>query len=126
MQHSATAVSNATTGTSKPSPIGSGASYGPIGSSSFAPGAPFTSTTGGTASAAQPQSKPMKFRMKTKLPISILISRIFCSICNVAVATCIDPKLFTCYCTDSIYDRYSVKDEQILKKSSRTCFNIFP
>merc|ERR1712087_778715 len=56
VQHSATAVSNATTGTSKPSPIGSGASYGPIGSSSFAPGAPFTSTTGGTASAAQPQS----------------------------------------------------------------------
>ena len=124
MQHSATAVSNATTGTSKPSPIGSGASYGPIGSSSFAPGAPFTSTTGGTASAAQPQSKPMKFRMKTKLPISILISRIFCSNCN--VATCIDPKLFTCYCTDSIYDGSSVKDEQILKKSSRTCFNIFP
>merc|ERR1712001_197719 len=40
----------------KPQPIGSGASYGPIGSSSFAPGAPFTSTTGGTASAAQPQS----------------------------------------------------------------------
>merc|ERR1712226_393480 len=37
VQHSATAVSNATTGTSKPSPIGSGASYGPIGSSSFAP-----------------------------------------------------------------------------------------
>merc|ERR1712020_654592 len=56
VQHSATAVSNASTGTSKPSPIGSGASYGPIGSSSFAPGAPFTSTTGGTASAAQPQS----------------------------------------------------------------------
>merc|ERR1712110_1086321 len=47
VQHSATAVSNATTGTSKPSPIGSGASYGPIGSSSFAPGAPFTSSTGG-------------------------------------------------------------------------------
>merc|ERR1712020_374446 len=56
VQHSATAVSNASTGTSKPSPIGSGASYGPIGSSSFAPGAPFTSSTGGTASAAQPQS----------------------------------------------------------------------
>merc|ERR1712226_312551 len=56
VQHSATAVSNATTGTSKPSPIGSGASYGPIGSSSFAPGAPFTSSTGGTASAAQPQT----------------------------------------------------------------------
>merc|ERR1712038_1532382 len=56
VQHSATAVSNATTGTSKPSPIGSGASYGPIGSSSFAPGAPFTSSTGGTASATQPQS----------------------------------------------------------------------
>jgi len=56
VQHSATAVSNASTGTSKPSPIGSGASYGPIGSSSFAPGAPFTSSTGGTASATQPQS----------------------------------------------------------------------
>merc|ERR1712226_1204978 len=56
VQHSATARDNASTGTSKPSPIGSGASYGPIGSSSFAPGAPFTSTTGGTASAAQPQS----------------------------------------------------------------------
>merc|ERR1711884_218652 len=56
VQHSATAVSNASTGTSKPPPIGSGASYGPIGSSSFAPGAPFASTTGGTASAAQPQS----------------------------------------------------------------------
>lgn len=56
VQHSATARDNASTGTSKPSPIGSGASYGPIGSSSFAPGAPFTSSTGGTASAAQPQS----------------------------------------------------------------------
>merc|ERR1712226_665675 len=56
VQHSATARDNASTGTSKPPPIGSGASYGPIGSSSFAPGAPFTSSTGGTASAAQPQS----------------------------------------------------------------------
>merc|ERR1711944_242049 len=56
VQHSATAVSSASTGTSKPSPIGSGASYGPIGSS-FAPGgAPFTSSTGNSASAIQPQS----------------------------------------------------------------------
>merc|ERR1712110_739720 len=55
VQHSATAVSNASTGTPKPSPIGSGGSYGPIGSS-FAPGAPFTSSTGNSASAAQPQS----------------------------------------------------------------------
>merc|ERR1712001_623940 len=55
VQHSATAVSNASTGTPKPSPIGSGGSYGPIGSS-FAPGAPFTSSTGNSASAIQPQS----------------------------------------------------------------------
>merc|ERR1711884_739213 len=56
VQHSATSDVPGSTSGSKPSPIGSGASYGPIGSSSFAPGAPFTSTTGGTASAAQPQS----------------------------------------------------------------------
>merc|ERR1712141_303310 len=55
VQHSATAVSNASTGTPKPSPIGSGGSYGPIGSS-FAPGAPFTSSAGNSASAIQPQS----------------------------------------------------------------------
>merc|ERR1711944_198416 len=55
VQHSATAVSNASTGTPKPSPIGSGGSYGPIGSS-FAPGAPFTSSSGNSASAIQPQS----------------------------------------------------------------------
>ena len=43
-QHSATAVSSAST--SKPSPIGTGPSYGPIGSS-FGAGAPFSS--GGSA-----------------------------------------------------------------------------
>jgi len=54
VQHSATAVSSAST--SKPSPIGTGPSYGPIGSS-FGAGAPFSS--GGSAPNQQQSGSPV-------------------------------------------------------------------
>ena len=58
-------------GTSKPSPIRSEASYGPIGSSSFAPGTPFTSTTGGTASAQSGRSSPLGGAGDSKSPTNL-------------------------------------------------------